>query len=132
MTMALQTTPAARGCAALAALVLGGLGATATGCNPDLGDPVLRYADWDATLPEDDGGGTNSNTSLAQWLPDCGPGYYPCPPYGTRRNEILGSFDMVAANDSARDFADAAEVFGLVDLHLSGAKLLFVFMTAGW
>ncbi|MDY0000908.1 MAG: hypothetical protein RBU30_06405 [Polyangia bacterium] len=132
MIPAFRTTKAAPAWAALAILGIGHTMLTGPGCGEDLGDPVLRYADWDATLPQSDGGGTNSNANLAEWLPDCGPGYYPCPPYGTRRNQVLESFDMVAANDEAWELADEDGVFGLVDLHLSGAKLLFVFLTAGW
>lgn len=132
MHMALRTTAAARAWATLTALAVSATLATAPGCGEDLGDPVLRYANWDAALPNDDGGGSNSNSLLAQWLPDCGPDYYPCPPYGTGRNDVLASFDLVAANDEARDLADADGTFGLVDLHQTGAKLLFVFLTAGW
>lgn len=117
----------------LGALGLAGLGlAGGTGCTPDLGDPVLRYADWDATAPDGDGGGTNSNTMLAEWLPDCGPDYYPCPPYGNRRNDVLAEFRMTAANDEALAFADAQGILTLGDFHRTEKKLLFVFQTAGW
>ena len=102
------------------------LTAGAVGCGSDLGDPVLRYADWDATV-QDDGGGANSNNMLASWLPDCGPDYYPCPPYGTSRRDIVKNIWMVAANDAAWDLADSEGLFSLADMHQSGAKLLFIF-----
>jgi len=105
--------------------------ATALGCSGDLGDPVLRYADWDAQAPGD-GGATNSNNVLTEWLPECGSGYYPCPPYGTRRGDTVENLLMLAANDAADLMADEDGILSLADLHQSGKKLLFIFMTAGW
>ncbi len=113
--------------AGLALLLVAPLGS----CGSDLGEPVLRQADWDATSP-DDGGSTNSNNSLADYMPDCGPDYYPCPPYGTFRGDTVENLNMAAANDVAMDFADSSGVFSMADLRTSGAKLLFVFLTAGW
>ncbi len=104
------------------------------GCVEDLGDPVIRYAEWDASAPTGDGGAanTNSNNQLADYVPDCGPDYYPCPPYATKRGGIVENFQMTAVNDAARDYTADGAVLSMADLRGSGAKLLFVFLTAGW
>jgi len=113
--------------AGLALLLVAPLGS----CGGDLGDPVNRQADWDATSP-DSGGSTNSNNTLADYMPECNEDYYPCPPYGTFRGDTVENLNMAAANDAAMDFADDSGVFSLADLRMTGAKLLFVFLTAGW
>ena len=114
--------------AAGAVLVLGT--GPLTGCDP--GDPDNRYADFDATLPPSDGAGTNSNNSIWGWLEDCGVNIYPCPPYGTGRNDVLANFTLIPGNEAAEDWANEDGVWSLRDYHQSGQKLLFVFMTAGW
>lgn len=115
----------------LAGLLTFGLAA----CQPDLGDPVIRHADWDATPPPPDGGDVDAavqTANLEDYLPECTPDYYPCPPYGTRRNMVLRNIHMTAANDEAWALADDDGDFSLATLRATGAKLLFIFFTAGW
>lgn len=103
-------------------------------CQPDLGDPVIRHADWDATPPAADGGvdASGETAALEEYLPECDPDYYPCPPYGTRRNMVLRNIHMTAANDEAWNLADDDGDFSLATLRGTGARLLFIFFTAGW
>ncbi len=110
----------------LAALV--GLALPVAGCQEDLGDPVIRQADWDAQAPGTDSGGTNSNNALAYWQPECGiSGSYACPPYGLARGDVIKNIVFASGNLEADVWANSDGVFSLADYYQSEAKLLFVY-----
>jgi hypothetical protein len=99
------------------------------GCQPDLGDPTTRTADWDAEAPGVDGGGsTNSNNVLAFWQPECGSdGAYPCPLYGIKRGDIIANKIFAAGNPEADFWSNVDGVFSLSDYYQSDSKLLFIY-----
>lgn len=116
--------PIALGLATLWGLTLG-----AVACQPDLGDPTSRQADWDAQAPDDDGGGSsNTNNELALWQPECGiDGFYACPPYGLKRGDIIENKFFAVGNPEAQQWANDDGIFSLADYYQSDAKLLFVY-----
>jgi len=110
------------------ALVMG-LAIPLAGCQEDLGDPVIRTADWDAQAPGTDGGtSSNTNNALAYWQPECGiNGAYACPPYGLKRGDVIANKIFASGNLEADLWANEDGVFSLADYYQSEAKLLFVF-----
>jgi hypothetical protein len=99
----------------------------------DLGPPVIRYADWDAQAPLSDAfANSNSNNTLETFLEDCGPGLYPCPPYGIRKNSVLANLEMIAANSYAQDLGNEDGIFSFRDYYQNDTTVLWVFMTAVW
>ena len=102
-----------------------GLAQPLVGCQEDLGDPVIRSADWDAQPPGTDGG---SATALSLWQPACGPdAYYACPPYGLKRGDIIENKFLASGNAQSDSWANAEGIFSLADYYQSDAELLFVF-----
>lgn len=121
---------------ALALPLAFGLAVTLAGCQENLGDPVIRYADWDAQAPgtdaqssgTDGGGSSNTNNALAYWQPECGiNGYYACPPYGLKRGDVIQNKIFASGNLEADLWANVDGVFSLADYYQSDAKLLFVY-----
>ena len=109
--------------------ILGGIAMLASpqgACDDDRGTPSLRVADWTAPVAG------NPDTALDDWQPDCGPGFYPCPPYGRANFEVLKNHAFPSANVFADQYANADGELSLADLYQSDKKLLWVFVTAGW
>lgn len=68
-----------------------------------------------------------------EWeAPQCGPEIYPCPPYGTRKNRVMADVSFLPANDAAEDLAGDDEILNMKDFYSADARLIVIFVSAGW
>ncbi|MBU1218481.1 thioredoxin family protein [Myxococcota bacterium] len=68
-------------------------------------------------------------------IPECGPDTYPCPPYGTRRFQVLPDFPFIPVGYFAEDIAGPDGTAWMHDIHqlkAEGKKLLMLTVSAGW
>ncbi len=65
----------------------------------------------------------------------CGPDFYPCGPYGTRRYQTVRDVPFIAVNPAAIELSGGENLAWFHHFHAlrkQGYKLLFVSLTTGW